>query len=123
MMSDLQENSLEELLAAYRIAAIAHTKGNDQGTPKLTNDAADRLAAIYRELRRRGPEALRTLSRYLDDIHPGVRCWTASHVLLDTDTERAEKVLRKISEQYSGALGFNAQMILELWRKGELEFP
>ncbi|MDJ0946437.1 MAG: hypothetical protein QNJ30_23540 [Kiloniellales bacterium] len=122
-MSILQENSLEELLAAYRVAAVAHTKGNDQGTPEQTNEAADRLAAIYQELRRRGPGPLGMLSRYLDDIHPGVRCWAAGHVLLGIDTERAEKVLRRLSDQYSGALGFNAQMILELWRKGELEFP
>lgn len=121
-MSRLEGKSLEDLLAEYRTAAVDHTKGNEIGLPELTNKAADRLAALYRELQRRGPNALRMLVRYLDDINPGVRSWAASHVL-DIDTEKAEQVLEAISNRYGGAIGFNAQMILELWRKGELGFP
>lgn len=123
MTVHLENKSLEDLLAEYKAAAIQHTTGTEEeGEVELTNDAADQIAARYQELRRRGPSVLRTLLGFLDDVHPGVRLWAATHAL-EIDPLRAEQVLEQISKNHGGSLGFDAEMTLGLWRRGELELP
>lgn len=121
-MEHLKKQSLEDLLSEYRSAAMAHADGTRAGEVERVNNSADQIAAIYRELRSRGPDALKSLLRFLDDINPGIRLWAASHTL-EIAPLKSEEVLRRLSEQYDKTLGFDAQMTLELWQRGELEFP
>jgi len=55
--------SLDDLIAAYRDAAQTHGAATKSGDYKTGNKASDRIAAIYAELRRRGEDAQRELTR------------------------------------------------------------
>jgi hypothetical protein len=76
---NLQKASLEELVHEYEQAAAAHGKALAAGSHRAANRAHDRLAAVYRELRRRA-EAPRLLP-LLGSQDENVRLWVAAHAL------------------------------------------
>jgi hypothetical protein len=73
--------------------------------------------AIIKELRSRGPEAQRQLSKLLADPEPSTRCWTASAVLEFAPRE-AEQVLEELSRTQRNATGVSAHFTLKQWREG-----
>lgn len=110
-----------ELVEAYVGAAAAHSAATTAGDDRPANDMAERVAALYAELRRRGSEAQRLLLVLLDHDKPGVRVWAASHAL-DFAPSAGEPVLRSLASEGS-IVGFVAETTLEEWRSGLLRFP
>jgi hypothetical protein len=82
----------------------------------------DRIAAIYRELRRRGPEAQNQLLSLLDHADPGVRGWVGAHAL-EFAPHLGEPALMALVCVQDSLVSFSAEMTLREWRAGRLEFP
>jgi hypothetical protein len=117
--SDLQAESIERLVAIYEEAAAA----SEKLTPSASqNAAADCVARVYDELRRRGPDAQRALLPFIAHARPGVRGWAAAHAL-EFETKVAEQRLKQIAATDPFPHGFNAKMVLQEWRAGRLRFP
>lgn len=117
----VREAELRELLDAYREAAQRHGVATESGDYADGNSAADLIAAIYSELRRRGLEAQKALLPFLGDDDPGVRLWSASHALEFSPSE-AEPVLRELIP-VGVFLGLSAETTLREWHAGRLDFP
>ena len=66
------EETVEMLVKRYGEAAAAHGRATEAGDHKKANKAYEQVAAIYRELRRRGPNSQRALLPFLNDPDPGV---------------------------------------------------
>ncbi len=117
----LKKASLSELVDAYADAARDHGSATESGEYKKANKAADLLAAIYSELRRRGRESQTALLPLLEDDDPRVRLWSASHALEFAPSDGERVLVALIPE--GRFLGMDAQKTLEEWRKGTLAFP
>jgi hypothetical protein len=70
----LEPLSTDELVGRYVPAATRHGEAT-LGGDRAANAEADLIAAVYRELRRRGAES--TLLGLLDSPDKGVRSWSA----------------------------------------------
>ncbi|HEY4640547.1 MAG TPA: DUF2019 domain-containing protein [Thermoanaerobaculia bacterium] len=116
-----ERQSDEELIKQYAAAAARHHRETLEGTPRAANRQHDILAAAYRELRKRGAGAQNKLLSLLDDPDAGVRSWAAAHAL-EFAPAAGEPVLQEIA-RIPGLTGFNAQMTLQEWKKGRLQFP
>jgi hypothetical protein len=112
---------VDELVATYAEAAAAHGRASAEGDHRTANAEQERLAAAYRELRSRGPEAQRALLALLDHPAPEVRSWAGAHAL-EFAPEQGEQTLAKLAAE-GGLPGFNAETTLETWRQGTLRFP
>jgi hypothetical protein len=118
---DLEKVEVHTLVHRYREAAMKHGNAIDIGDHKAASKAADVVAAIYSELRRRGTEAQDHLLALLDDTTSRIRGWAAAHAL-EFAPQRGEPVLRELA-LHSGFLGHSAQTTLKEWRAGRLRFP
>lgn len=114
-------SGISQLINSYREAAVRHGDAIARGDHQSANRAANRIAAIYSELRRRGLEAQRQLIPLLDAPEPRVRGWAAAHSLEFAPSEGEAVLIRLVSQ--SGLLGLSAEMTLKEWRAGRLRFP
>lgn len=114
----MKSEPLDLLIAKYRDAAWRH---GHRKTPKAINKAADEIAQIYRELRRRGPEATARLLPLLSDEDDSVRGCAAAHAL-EFSPEKGEPVLEELAAGKPGAINMESYMTLKLWREGRLKF-
>jgi hypothetical protein len=87
-----------------------------------SNQAARRLAAIYRDLRNLGPASLAEFSHLVAHDHEAVRLWAASYGLEFAPTA-SEPVLEALSMGEPGPIRASASMTLREWRSGRLKFP
>jgi len=115
------ERSDEALAAAYRGAASEYGRCSADEGHTEANRQAERLAAAYRELRRRGVESQRQILQLLGDEDESVRSWAGAHAL-EFASERGEAVLSTLADG-STVAAFNARMTLREWRAGRLSFP
>jgi hypothetical protein len=113
--------STQELVALYERAATEHGHANVWRDFVAGNPAADRVAAIYSEIRSRGVENQKMLLPLLLSEDIGVRSWAAAHAL-EFEARRGEAILADIAGG-DGVEAFNAKMTLSEWRKGNLRFP
>ena len=114
----MQREATSALVETYRLAAITHRA---ETKPRKVNQAADRIAAVYRELRERGERS--ALLVLLSDEYLGVRAWAGAHAL-EFRPELGEPVLEQIVADDEPAIdAFNAAMTLQEWRSGRLRFP
>lgn len=65
---------------------------------------------------------LDVLLELLNHDNPYVRLGASTYTL-QIDPQRAEKTLEELLGVRRGLLGFEAQMTLQEWRKGNLKFP
>jgi hypothetical protein len=114
--------SVDELLGAYRSAAKKHHAADLVGDWRTGNPQATIVFAIYREIRRRGIVAQNALLSLIDDEDFGVRGWASAHAL-EFAPDRGVPVLEELAKTAPWPENADAEMTLELWRKGELEFP
>lgn len=117
----VESKSNEELIRLYEKAAHDHRQATDRGEPKAGNKAADLVATIYHELRKRGPAAQSLLLPLLETADSGVRGWAAAHAL-EFAPEKGEPVLEALSNE-PRLLGFSAKTTLKVWKEGNLKFP
>jgi len=111
---------LDPRVSAYAESAAEHGRATIEGDSASANDAHDRLAAVYGELRDDGQQA--RLLPLLSHADVGVRAWAAAHAL-QFAPEQGEQVLEEIAATGQGILGFDARQTLSVWREGGLSFP
>ena len=121
MKANFEGATTVELVRMYELAAVEHGRGKLAGIPKLTNQSADQIAAIYRELRSRGDAERRAILPLLLSEVPSVRAWTGAHAL-EFAPEQGQPILAELARE-EGLIGFGAQMTLKVWREGQLRFP
>lgn len=119
---DVQHADLDSLLAEYADAAVTQRRASREGKHKVANPAYERLSAVVRELRARGPDGPDALLRLLSDPRIEVRGWAAAHAL-EFAPERASAVLEEIAAGPSSLEEFSAKMVLQQWRAGSLRAP
>jgi hypothetical protein len=117
----LKHATIGELVRIYQEAASRHRKGIEEGTPRVTNRAADKVAAVYRELRRRGGNARDALLPLLLSDDLGVQGWVAAHAL-EFAPEQGLAILKSLAKK-EGSIALSARMTLKVWNEGALRFP
>jgi len=120
-MADLTLFDVPSLVSQYADAALANRRAIDNGDHRTANRHYEIVAAIYRELRRRGADAQRALLPLLTHPEPGVRAWAAAHAMEFAPAD-GEPVLTALTNAPK-ALGMSATMTLRQWREGKLIFP
>jgi hypothetical protein len=118
-VSNLQRASLEALVQEYEQAAMAYGQALEAADHRSANRAHDRIAAAYRELRRRA--AASQLLPLLNSADEHVRSCVAAHAL-EFAPQQGEPVLREFAGR-PGRLRTPAEYALKAWREGTLEFP
>ena len=118
---NIQCLSADKLIELYERSAAKHAQATERGDVQGVNMAADRIAAIYHELRRRGAHCQSLLLPLLDSSNAGVRGWAGAHAM-EFAPEQGLVVLETLSRQ-PGWLGFTATMTIKVWREGDLRFP
>jgi hypothetical protein len=117
----MEDLSVQEIVDVYVVAAAKHARATEAGDYKAANEAHDVIAPGYRELRTRGLQAQRALLPLLEHPDPGVRGWAAAHGL-EFAPDQAEPTLEALAG-VDGLGGSSAKMTLQVWRKGDLNFP
>ena len=113
--------TIDTLKTEYRDLAFAHGQATNSGDHEAANLSHDKLLALVPEIRaygREGEVALLALTKDQDDA---VVCWAATHVL-PFDEKRAIAVLDELSKK-TGPMGFDAKMVLQQWKRGQLILP
>jgi hypothetical protein len=110
------------LIEQYTEAATKHGRATEAGNYRMVNQNADKLTAIYRELRRRGQVALEQLIPLLQHPEPGVRC-NAGADALEFAPEHGVKALEELSNMSGSVVAFTARVALREWRKGNRRPP
>ena len=110
------------IVEAYAAAAAHHHAATQHGDTRGATIAFDTVAAAYRELRARGPDAQRALLPLLESDDPAVRLAAGAHAL-EFAPEAGEPALTELVATDATSIGFDAEMMLQVWRDGELRFP
>ena len=105
-------------VAGYAAAARRHGAATEVGDSTGANEAFLELDRCWKRIRVSSDNWTSSFFELLSDENPWVRLWAASHAI-QADAERASSVLEALTSE-PGFLGFDAQMTLETWRKGEL---
>ena len=108
---------IDQLLAEYADAAVAHRTAGRDGNPEVANGCYERMLAVVRRIREeRG--ARQAFLRLLDDERVEVRGWAAAHAL-DFDPGRAAATLDAIAAGPTSLEEFSARMVLRDYRSGK----
>ena len=113
--------STNELVHLFAESAMSRKAAMDALKPKVGNKHFDMMTNIYVEIKSRGPAAQRSMLPLLNHTDPEVRC-NAAALIMEFAPSQAEPVLRSLA-QLDGFVGYEAEVVLEMWEQGELEFP
>ena len=111
------ELSTAALIKEFVEQAIVHATAK---RASKANDAARKLAAIYREFRDLRPVDLAEFLRLVAHDHDAVRLWAATYGL-ESDPGTSERVLEALSRGAPGPIRASATMTLREWRSGRLK--
>jgi hypothetical protein len=112
----------DALKMEFRRAAIAHGEGTESGDYEKTNEAYDRTIALVKEMRFLPDRGRALLTSLLSDSDAAVRSSAACY-LLPLDESMAIPVLTEVATSRLPLVGFSAEMILRVWRAGQLKIP
>jgi len=115
----LETLSSSELATEYEKAASLYGEAVEGGSAKTTNKQYDILQKLEQELKKRRADGRAAVLGLLSHGDRGIRLCAAS-VALDFAPEQAESVLEALSDG-KGTISFNAKMLLQEWRKGNIE--
>jgi hypothetical protein len=118
----IDSERVDSLLERYAINATDHSHSTEAGDYEAANRAHEVVATIYRELRRRGPNAQRALLALLESPEPGVRSWAGAHALEFSSFE-GERALIALANGSHRTVSLTARITLQEWRNGKLRFP
>jgi len=110
--------SIGELIAKYRRHAVEHGAATEAGDYKKGNAHHDRLIEVLGDLRQHGAQGEQALLDLMRDESASARIWAATHSL-SVDEAQARRALESLSAE-PGIIGFEAQMVLSEWDKGNL---
>lgn len=112
---------VELLESKYREFAEAHGAATIRGDYKAANRNHDKLVALVPKLRACGGEGEAALLRLMADQSEAVACWAATHSLPFAESD-ALRTLDALAKR-TGVWAFNAEMVAQQWRRGELKIP
>lgn len=110
---------VEQLESVYRKCAEAYRVASEVGDAKAKEKNFHKLVSMSRQLRARGNEGEAALHRLMKDPSDAVLTWAAWQSLPFAEKE-ALKLLDAVSRK-RGPIAFDAEMIAEAWRAGELD--
>ena len=111
--------TIDELVRRFREAAIS--KGAFQVNPREDHRLHAEMARAFRALESRGPEVQAAFQSLLLDQSAHVRSWVAAQMLSQGEGS-ARSVLEQLRKD-PGLLGFEAEIVLEQYRRGKLASP
>lgn len=112
-------NPIEALESEYRECGEAFGEAVKLGDPAASNKNFRKRAAIVQKLRTCGKQGESVLRRLMKDRSDAVAVWAATDSLLFAEVD-ALKVLDRIASK-KGLIPFDARIIAEQWRAGELK--
>jgi hypothetical protein len=113
--------SVEKLKTEYREMAVAHGKATFSGDYKAANLSHDKIVALVPKIRVFGKEGEAALLALTQDHDEAVACWAATHAL-SFNEKQSLYVLENLAKK-PGPMGFNAKMVVQQWKKGQLILP
>lgn len=110
----------DKVLANYVNAIIANRQALDNADPRRANKHYKVLVKSLHQLEAIGKRREALLSLLSHDS-PDVRGVAAAH-LIDIEPGCAVRALEELA-QSGGVAGFEANMVLKLWREGKFQIP
>lgn len=111
-------SNTNKIINQYINAAIEYGEAQEKGAAEKVNKNADIIRNLRQEIREDSEMNLQVLEPLLDHENDYVRL-KAAYDLLPFCTSKVEQVLEELSKKKK-LIGFEAEMLLEVWRKGEL---
>ncbi len=108
---------IKEIKNDFVVDATDHHLAILEGDHKKANRLHKKLMKLYKQAK--NMECLNIFLEFLDHSNEGVILWAATF-LLNTNSEVAVRTLNKLT-LHPTIVSMDAKMILELWKKGELE--
>ena len=109
----------KELVSLFERESVKHGLAIEEGDSKVANNAYEVIHKSYIAFKE--SNSLKELGVLLDHESPFVQLWTARY-LLETCTEKSEKVLVELSMLKETSVSFDAKMTLLEWKEGNLKF-
>ncbi len=107
--------------ARFERAALAWAEADRRSDSKRANKIHDReLVPALTASVAAGEVEIGRVSDLMDHPDPGVALWAATFALRYFPG-RAERVMRRLSEDPSLSIGFSAEVTLKEWKAGRLE--
>ncbi|MBO5061218.1 MAG: HEAT repeat domain-containing protein [Prevotella sp.] len=110
-------NSLKEALEAFRKHAVIHGETQKNGKYKIGNRSHDFIRESIDYLTKNNQ--LEQLTVFLSAEDLSLRIW-AAYALLHIKTKEAVRVLKEIAKRDKGIMGFNAEMTISEFKKGNI---
>jgi len=120
-MINYQKYTIDELIDLYKIAALNFEKAQNKSHYRIANKNQKIISSVYRELRNRGKDAQIKLLTLLENDSPVLKEWVSAHAL-EFAPEQGIPILEELIK-LRGFVGNSARITLEMWRRGELQFP
>src|SRR5436309_1155904 len=115
----LKTATVDQLLAAYVESSCIQA---DPDTPyKVANKHYNVVESIFKELKTRGSDAYERILELQDDPRDEVRFWVGAHAL-EFAPVQGELLLQSIASNSGSKQKFDANLVLQKWRSGELKF-
>lgn len=111
--------NVDKIINQYIKAAIEYGEAAEEGVAVKVNKNADIIWNLRKEIKNNREIGLQVLEPLLEHESGYVRL-KAAYDLLPIQTEKAERVLEELVKK-KRLLGFEAKMLLEEWRKGNLK--
>lgn len=121
-MGNLENQSTEELIRTFAVAAQEQGKALAEGNPKKANRRTALIDKTFAEMKKRGPEAWEKFLFLLNHSEPYVRYFAGIYALR-SNPNAAIPVLEQLGQQERGLVAFRAALALKQWRKGEWILP
>lgn len=109
--------NLEEALICFKENAIIHGECTQNGDYKRGNKSHKNIINAIKYIS--AEHKYEIIEPLLEDNNLSVRIW-AAYALLHVNTPKAVKALKEIVKTDSGIMGFNAEMTLDEFKKGNI---
>lgn len=109
-----------ELVGKYAMAAEAYGNAVEEGDAEESNRQFQIIEDSFKTLKQQGAAGLESIAALLKADNPGVRLWSAAH-LLNYPEYGSLLVLEKLKRS-SSVLALTAEITLEQWRNGNLRY-
>jgi hypothetical protein len=113
--------NLDQLISLFRVQAAKHGECTLNGRYQKGNVHFDKMIAAVKQIRLHGDEGTAALIQLMSDNDDSVAASAATYCLPCVPDE-ALKVLSAVAAK-EGMIAFDARMVIQEWRKGNLKLP
>ena len=117
----MTNKDIQTLESDYRDLAEAHGAATQRGDYKAANKSYGKLIAVLAKIRVKGKDGEASLLNLVRDQNESVPCWAATHSLPFAESS-ALAVLEALALRV-GPIAFDAKMVVQQWKKGQLVIP